>query len=98
MKITIEQEAHKAILRLCGRFDFAARQLFRDAYSGPLSAIHVYELQIDLSALESLDDTALGFLLILREKCSAAGKTVGIVNCPRKIKEKLQTTRFFTIN
>ena len=41
------------------------------------------ELEIDLAAVDYLDSSALGMLLMLREKAQAADKTVVAVQLPR---------------
>ena len=68
MHANVETEAGLARIRLNGRFDFSAHRIFRESYTPSLDAGSVAELEIDLDQVDYLDSSALGMLLMLREK------------------------------
>ena len=72
-----------------GRFDFGCHPDFRHAYEGFGS---VGEYVVDLAATEYLDSSALGMLLVLREK--AGGARVRIVNCGQAVRRILEIANF----
>jgi anti-anti-sigma factor len=63
-------------IQLIGRFDWAARQQFKEAFTPHLEDAVVRSIEINLAELTYLDSSALGMLLLLREKTEALNKTV----------------------
>jgi anti-anti-sigma factor len=57
---------------LTGRFDFQAHQVFRRTIDALLKSGKV-QLTVDLSAVNFIDSSALGMLLLARECCEKAG-------------------------
>lgn len=81
-------------LRLCGRFDFSSHRDFKQACDKPLSEPSVDELVLDMAALEYLDSSALGMLLLLRDRGSAASKRIVIENCAGAVGEVMRIANF----
>lgn len=86
-----------AILFIKGRFDIASYEAFNKAYAEFIG--HVEQFQIDLSMTTFMDSSALGMLLLLREK---AGETTNIelINANDDVNKVLQIAQFhqlFTI-
>ena len=99
MRVNIEHVENKLVLRLTGRFDGTASNSFREAYTPGLTAEDVHDFEIDLSEVEFVDCTALGTLLILRQKAQAAHKTVTLTNSPpfvNRITRLVSVDRLFT--
>jgi HptB-dependent secretion and biofilm anti anti-sigma factor len=94
MHATVERNAGKLTLKLKGRFDVSAHRAFRDAYTPGLSAAEVREFEVDLSAVDYLDSSALGMLLMLRERAQTAGKAVALSNCVGTVKQILDIANF----
>ena len=93
-------EDNKATIRLAGRFDFHAHRQFRDAADGALGNSGVKQVQIDLARVVYLDSSALGMLLMLRDKAKHANKQVALANCSGSVKQVLDVanfTKLFTI-
>ena len=90
----LQTEAGKASIRLNGRFDFSAHRAFRESWSEALAAGEVRELEIDLAAVDYLDSSALGMLLMLREKAQAANKAVSLANCRAAVRQVLDMADF----
>ncbi len=58
-------------LVLHGRFDFASHNDFYYAYEPYLTNVYVTQLTIDLQHVDYMDSSALGMLLLLRDKAVA---------------------------
>ena len=94
MRATVEQQNGKLSIRLDGRFDFSAHRAFRESYAAGLTAHDVRELEIDLALVDYVDSSALGMLLMLREKAHAANKLVALTNCSGAVKQILDVANF----
>lgn len=91
---------NSARLGLEGRFDFHSHRDFRAAYEVPLTNPAVNEIVIDFGRVDYLDSSALGMLLLLREKAEAAGKKVKLTNLSGSVKQVIEIANFgklFTI-
>lgn len=76
MTFTRDIQGDTGRVGLTGRFDFACHQAFRDATDPLLEHPGLRRLTLDLSGLEDMDPSALGMLLVLREKAEARGLEV----------------------
>ncbi len=94
MQIATEVAAGKAVLNLNGRFDFHSHRDFRGAYEAALEQPGVREIAINFSKVDYLDSSALGMLLLLREKSEAAGKSVALVGLQGMVKQVLEIANF----
>ena len=94
MLANVEAADGKVRIRLNGRFDFSAHRIFRDSYAASLNADDVRELEVDLGAVDYLDSSALGMLLMLREKAEAANKIVSLANCRGSVRQVLDIANF----
>jgi len=86
-------DAH-AVLRLAGRFDFKAHREFRDAVDSLLTQAGTKPLQVDLGDVSYLDSSALGMLLMLRDKAKAANKDVALVGVKGSVRQVLDIANF----
>jgi anti-anti-sigma factor len=96
----VETAPGRARIRLNGRFDFSSHRIFRESYTPSLDAGGVSELEIDLGEVDYLDSSALGMLLMLREKAQAANKKIVLSNCKGSVRQVLEIANFgklFTI-
>ena len=84
----------RAVVRLQGRFDFSAHRELRDSCGSLLAAENVRELQLDMSGLEHMDSSALGMLLLLKERADAAKKRVALHNCTGTVRQVLDIANF----
>lgn len=94
MQASIVKNAGTAELRLTGRFDFNAHRDFRAAYEPLMSDGEVRAVSIDMAGVEYLDSSALGMLLMLRDKAGAANKTLSLVNVRGPVKQVLEIANF----
>lgn len=88
-----------AVIRLEGRFDFNAHRDFREAadtvLAGPATPIAV-----DFAGVDYVDSSALGMLLMLRDRARNAGRDVTLVACHGAVRQVLDIANFgklFTI-
>lgn len=101
MQMTIENMEGKTIIKLTGRFDFASHKDFRNACSEALLAGGNGEIEVDLGDVDYLDSSALGMLLLLREKARAAQRDVTLTNCRGTVQHILKVAnlgKLFSIN
>ncbi len=98
MNCTSQIEGAKGTLRLEGRFTFGAGAAFRTQAHALLE--QVSELCLDLAAVTHLESSALGVLLLLREKAEARGARVVLMSpspALRAILDGVQFGRLFEI-
>lgn len=94
MQTQVRTNAGIAKIVLNGRFDFGSHRDFKTSYEAPLGAADVRELEIDMGGVEYLDSSALGMLLILKERAGASNKRVAISNCRGAVKQVLDIANF----
>jgi anti-anti-sigma factor len=95
--ITVLKEADGLTLRISGKFNFACYKEFQDAVSGPAPNRYV----VDLSKADYIDSSALGMLLLLREKVGEDAARVVIRSGSGQPSEVLKLANFqrlFTVN
>lgn len=100
MLITETIDNHVARLGLEGRFDFHCHRDFRVAYEAVLAKPDVRDITVDFGRVDYLDSSALGMLLLLREKAEAGGRKVKLANLSGSVKQVLEIANFgklFTI-
>ncbi|MSQ58476.1 MAG: anti-sigma factor antagonist [Betaproteobacteria bacterium] len=90
----VQQSNGTMRIKLNGRFDFSAHRAFRDAYSPGIDATDVRQIDIDLAQVDYLDSSALGMLLMLREKAQAASKGIKLTNCKGSVRQVLDIANF----
>jgi len=82
-----------------GRFDFNLYKDFRDAYEVGLDKGNL-RIFINLAQTEYMDSSALGMLLVLKERTGGENSSVTLKNCNKEIKNILSISNFdklFTI-
>jgi anti-anti-sigma factor len=78
---------------LQGRFDFNAHREFRDAVERALKEA-APQIKVDLAGVDYLDSSALGMLLMLRDKAKGAGKSVSLANARGAVKQVIEIANF----
>jgi anti-anti-sigma factor len=94
MQAQVFNTTGKARISLAGRFDFSAHREFKNCYEPTLKAGDVAEVEIDMGSVEYLDSSALGMLLMLKEKAGSAKKTVSLTNCRGSVRQVLDIANF----
>jgi len=94
MHTSVEQGNGKAVIKLSGRFDFNSHREFRASYENLLGRNELKEFVVDLSGVDYLDSSALGMLLLLRDKLAAESKAVALANCQSSVRQVLDIANF----
>ncbi|HCA27231.1 MAG TPA: anti-anti-sigma factor [Betaproteobacteria bacterium] len=100
LNVTVAINEGIAHISLDGRFDFNSQRAFRSSYDGPLNDHEIHSIEVDMKAVDYLDSSALGMLLLLKERVEAANKSLVLANCRGTVKQVLDVANFhklFTI-
>ncbi len=100
LQISASNTDDKAIIRLAGRFDFNDHRTFKASYTSLLQLAELKTIEIDLAGIEYLDSSALGMLMLMRERIHSAGKTVVLSRPSGTVAQILEIANFsklFTI-
>ncbi len=87
-------EADQGTLVLGGRFDFALHRDFRAACDRLLGDEHIHTLAVDLHGVDYLDSSALGMLLLLREKALARKLEMRLLHPRGAVRQVLEVANF----
>ncbi len=94
MQATVTKTGSNAVIKLGGRFDFNAHREFRAAYDPLVSDTAVKSVAVDFGGVDYLDSSALGMLLMLRDKMGGAGKEVALTGVKGSVKQVLEIANF----
>lgn len=94
MQANVIKESGKAVVKLNGRFDFNTHREFRSAYEPLVADVGVHSVAVDFSGVDYLDSSALGMLLMLRDKMSGANKEVSLSGVRGNVKQVLDIANF----
>lgn len=84
----------KATITLVGRFDFTLHKEFRETTQRLLQDNDLREIEINLRDVDYLDSSALGILLLLKDRASQKGASIGITGCRDNIRQILEIANF----
>jgi HptB-dependent secretion and biofilm anti anti-sigma factor len=94
MQLTSTRAGTQGTVKLAGRFDFNCHREFRHACEQLLGDAALREIQIDLGDVDYLDSSALGMLLMLRDKALATQKQVLLGNVRGNVRQVLDIANF----
>lgn len=94
MQATVTNDGGKALIKLSGRFDFNAHREFRAAYDPLVGEGAIKNVSVDFNGVDYLDSSALGMLLMLRDKLGAVGKSVALTGVKGAVKQVLDIANF----
>ena len=97
MNANFTTDSETAVIRLTGRFDFSRHREFRNCYEAALKEPALRRIDVDLQGVEYLDSSALGMLLLLKERADARALPVTLLNCAGVVKEILDVANFGTM-
>lgn len=86
-------------IRVTGRFDFSAHREFRAAAEKIGNGVN--SVTVDMRMTDYIDSSALGMLLILKDKVSGEKSAIKIINSSPEVKKILEIASFgqlFTLN
>lgn len=93
MQTSVSSREGKTKIVLLGRFDFNSHREFRDAVDRAINE-SASEIQVDLAGVDYLDSSALGMLLVLRDKAKGTGKTVVLANARGAVRQVIDIANF----
>ena len=88
----VSSDGREVTIQVSGRFDFSQHQAFRAACDG-IGGMG-QKFTVDLGGAEYLDSSALGMLLVLRDKVGEKRENVEIVRAKPEIKKILEIANF----
>jgi anti-anti-sigma factor len=94
MQANVSVSNGEARIKLVGRFDFNSHREFRAAYESLMDNAEVRTLVVDLTGVDYLDSSALGMLLMVRDKAGSANKAILLANAQSGVKQVLDIANF----
>ena len=94
MQANVSITSGNAVLKLTGRFDFNAHRDFRTAYEPLMDNAAVQTLTLDLGGVDYMDSSALGMLLMVRDKAGTANKKLTLSNAQAGVRQVLDIANF----
>ena len=93
MQASVSVADGKAVVKLQGRFDFNAHREFREVVDKAMEG-SASEVLVDLAGVDYLDSSALGMLLMLRDKAKTANRAVALTQGSGAVKQVLDIANF----
>lgn len=93
MEAKVTNTDSSTVIHLSGRFDFNSHREFREAVENALKETKPI-LEVDLAGVDYLDSSALGMLLMLRDKARSNGRSVALANCRGAVKQVIEIANF----
>jgi anti-anti-sigma factor len=87
LRINVGVVGNTATISLGGNFSFSAHREFKSAYRNQLSNSSIGNIVINLAAVEYLDSSALGMLLVMRDNVQLANKSL-VLASPSSITQR----------
>ncbi len=92
-QVMVSSHDNKVTISVHGRFDFNVHKEFRDAYETALKNNQLEDFVIDFQPTEYIDSSALGMLLILRERVGSKAR-IKLTRCNKEIRSTLDISNF----
>ncbi|MCL2658487.1 MAG: STAS domain-containing protein [Betaproteobacteria bacterium] len=95
MNTLLMQRNNKVVMSLSGRFDFNSHREYRDALKelmGYADAAAAFE--VDLADVDYIDSSALGMLLLLRDKANQVNKPLVLTGARGNVRQVLEIANF----
>lgn len=94
MQANVIKDGAKAVIKLSGRFDFNTHREFRNVADPLMADDAVRNVVIDFGGVDYLDSSALGMLLMLRDKASTSAKEIELAGVKGNVKQVLDIANF----
>jgi anti-anti-sigma factor len=101
MSIHSDFADQKATITLQGRFDFTQHKIFREVTQKVLELPDLKIIELNMQGVDYLDSSALGILLLLRDRALPKGLNLRITGCREPILKIFEVANFdklFTIS
>ena len=93
VKFSASADGKEAVVSIAGRFDFGVHEEFRVALDKVRDTKRT-KITIDLGAVEDMDSSALGMLLLLRDHMGGDKADIYIVRSRPEIRDMLAMANF----
>jgi anti-anti-sigma factor len=93
MECTFETNHSTLSVKISGQFLFTDHNKFRSVLSAAEDP-GVNVLQIDLSGVDFIDSAGLGMLLLLRDQCEKASKSLQLSGAAGQVKKVFDISKF----
>lgn len=94
MPVTLSHQGSICTVSISGRFTFQIHREFRQLSEQALDDHGCKQLDMDLSGVEYLDSSALGMLLLVKDKAAEQGKQIRLKGAGGYTLQILQTVKF----
>lgn len=94
MNCQLSVEGPKATVKLDGRFTFEHHAEFKSITRQAMETEGIQALDLDFSGVSYMDSSALGMLLLLREKAEAKGVTISLCKPTANVLAILKVVQF----
>jgi anti-anti-sigma regulatory factor len=92
MGINVNIPVGSARIAMPRKFDFTMYHGFIKSCTTLLENSAVREIEVELSAVEHLDTFTLDMLILLKERATAANKSISLINISTRVLQKLELT------
>lgn len=97
MPVKLNCLSSQCTLSISGRFTFEIHRDFRKLSEQALDDPQCKQLNLDLGGVEYLDSSALGMLLLVKEKATAQNKSLRLKGAQGHTLQILQAVKFDTL-
>ena len=94
MPVSLKLQSGICTLTISGRFTFEVHREFRKYSEQALDNPECTRLDMDLSEVAYLDSSALGMLLMLRDKAKSTGKSVALISAHGAVQQVIEIANF----
>jgi anti-anti-sigma factor len=94
MNIDTQMHGTTARLVLTGRFDFNSHSVFNQSADSLLKDAGIDELELDFEQVKYIDSSAMGILLLFKERAKAASKSISLLNCKGTVAQVFELSNF----
>ena len=94
INLTTRIDQQVAKIELAGRFDFNGRKTLREGYDPLLANPEVKTIEVSLAGVDYVDSSALGILLLMKERAEATGKKIVLVSPRGTVAQVLEVANF----
>ncbi len=94
MEIKSNKSGSTVTISLIGKFDSAEHHPFRDAFAPFIKDSSVQLIEINLAEVNYVDSSALGMLLLLRERALVENKKIGLRAPNENVQKILEIANF----
>ena len=94
MTCTVRHEGSTSIIDISGRFVFDQHRAFKESYDAARERAETQLIRLEMSGVEYLDSSALGMMLLMKERAEMSGKKIQIKGANAFVRQLLETANF----